>query len=1303
MAEWSSGRVGDKAAPTLPILERRAEIEAALATHRVIVLCGETGSGKTTQLPQICLEMGLADRGIIGHTQPRRLAARAVAARIAQERGVRLGGLVGYKVRFHDETSRDTRIKVMTDGMLLAEFAADPTLAAYSTIIIDEAHERSLNIDFLLGCLRRLMQRREDLRLIVTSATIDPGRFSAYFDGAPVIEVSGRMFPVEIRYRETRGGDEGRIDYEAVADAASELAARPGGGDVLVFLPGEREIGMATAALARHQVAAEVLPLYSRLSDAQQDRIFRLSPGNPRRVVLATNIAETSLTVPGIRSVVDTGLARVSRYDPAHKVQRLPVEAVSKASADQRAGRCGRVAAGVCIRLFEEQEFAARPRFIEPEIRRSSLANVILQMLSLGLGRVEAFPFLEAPAPAAVADGYATLFELGAIDAAGPEGRLTEVGRQMARLPLDARVARVLLGGESEGVLPEAITLAAALTIQDPRERPAGKQDDADRAQVVFRDEGSDFLTLLKVWDQYTHAAEKLGSGALAAWCREHFLSSARMREWGDLIAQLTGTVKEMGLVQAPNAAQENSGSARVTTRADRIHRALLTGLISNVACREDGSSFDYRGIRGNVVQIFPGSVLFKKGPKWIMAGEVVQTTRLYARTVAKIEPAWMEDLAAHMFRHHVSDPHLDPASGVPMAWERVTMSGIVVVPRRETALGPLDAAGARRVFIREGLAMARWQTDADWMVYNRAMRATAGDAEAKLRRRGVAASVDALAEWFEARVPPGIVDGPTLEEWITKWPDTWDRVLLSESDVVTPAARAELADGAFPDTRAFDAAGDDGLPLIYALAPGKDEDGVTATVELGQLPRISEREAQWLVPGMLKHVVGALVKGLPKATRSRLEARGKVEAVADAMAAVLTFGEGPLAAALSEAAGVLYSVDIGPDEWRFNSLPPHLRLRFRVVDHSGKEVAAGRDLPELRQRLEGRIRKAAAATARATVERTGITSWDFGTLPETLIDPTTEGNVAEGDAGFAALVDQGHSVTLTRLPHQRRAAAHTLLGLRRLFMLQVRDEAAYYVEALPTWATMQRHYAALGSPEELQGHLITIAAGRLCVEGQPVPNTREEFEERLAARSGRLATTIRETGEALAPMLESRFLVAKRLSGGTPRIWAESIADIREHAAYLMPRNFLGLLWWERLRHYPRYVGALWERLLAMREDGSKANLEPLRVLLPYWKRWTQVVATVMSEERRLAEAAGGATEAAAVGSKARSALPQARRAAPTINTDAGEWAMQPGALAPAVERFRWAIEELRLTLLAPGLASGMTVAEVEKLAREL
>jgi ATP-dependent helicase HrpA len=1280
--------------PQLPILARRAEIEAAIRAHQIVVICGETGSGKTTQLPQICFELGLAERGLIGHTQPRRLAARAVAARIAEERNVRLGGLVGVKVRFQDTTSRETRIKLVTDGMLLAEMSGgDPELRAYSTIIIDEAHERSLNVDLLLGYLRGLVKKRPDLKVIITSATIDPARFSNYFGGpqvAPVIEVSGRGYPVEVRYHPYKDDEDEpeRIEVERVADAVEELlSARMDAAHVLVFLPGEREIRMAADALRRRQVGAEVLPLFSRLTNQEQDRIFH--PGDRPRIILSTNVAETSLTVPGIRSVVDTGLARLSRYDPQRKIGRLPIEPISRASANQRAGRCGRLGPGICIRLYSEDSYTSRPAFTDPEIRRTSLASVILQMKSLKVGAIEDFPFLDAPDAAAIKDGYETLFELGAIDAPSREGKVTPIGQRIARIPIDPRIARMLLAAREENVVDEVVVLAAVLSIQDPRDRPLARQQDADRAHAVFREgagaggETSDFLTLLNIWDQARHAAETPGSGAFIGWCRDHFLSPARLREWKEMVHQLRDIVADLDEDAPPRNLPSHPTSDIPHPTCARVHRALLPGLISNVACREGDGSFDYRGVRGNVVQIFPGSVLFKKGPKWIMAAEVVQTTRLYARTVAKIEPEWIEELAGHMFRRQLSDPHLDTESGQPSAWERLTMSGIVVIPRRRADLAPLDPKKARDIFLREALAEAKWSPTPlpPFMEHNRRTLTAAARLEAKLRKRSLLPDPGDIAAWFAKRIPEIIAEPAAFNKWREAAEKANPHLLfLSLSDIVKPEVLAAIDPGAFPDELALPSGAT--AQVTYALAPGKDIDGLTATVTLRDLPQLTPERAQWLVPGMLADLIIALVRNLPKPQRASIEFKGDLAATASNLAELLDFAKGPLPTALSEALEVLHGTKIDPGAWSFSGLPAYLRLRIEVIDDTkAKPIDEDRDLPALFKRLEPRLKKLRASEDKAAFDRHNLATWSFGDLPDQV---TTDRDGAETTA-YPTLIDAGTTVSLTLAATQEQAALETPRGLRRLFALACMDEVRHYLESHPAWHTMLGQYNQLGTAEELRDQLTLVIAERTFLDNQPAIRTKATYEDRLAASWGRLSSISRETCDAVARILDARAQIARRFSGGTPRLWAASVADIREQAAYLMPRGFLAAVGWDRLRRYPVYAEVMRERLLTLREEGSGTETASLAALVPHWKKFTAWVAGAMSAQADADDAVEQPAATPPRSAKSKAPLPQARRAAPKVNLDAGEWAMRPGALPPPVQRFRWAVEEYRIQLFDP------------------
>lgn len=1261
--------------PDLPILLRRAEIEAALRTHQCLVLSGETGSGKTTQLPQICLGMGLTERGAVAHTQPRRIAARAVAARIAQEQGTPLGRVVGFKVRFEDKTSSATRIKVMTDGTLLAELASDPDLRAYSVVILDEAHERSVNIDFLLGCLTRLLPRRPDLKLIVTSATIDSGRFSEFLGGpslCPAIEVSGRLYPVEVRYREgdtaqPHRPDPERFDPEVLADAVEDVA-RPSAGHILAFLPGEREIRLCADAVRRRGFAGEVLPLYSRLSSEDQDRIF--SPAPVQRLILATNIAETSLTVPGIQFVIDSGLARLTRYDPQRKVQRLPTEWTSRAAARQRAGRAGRISAGVCIRLYPKALHDALPEFTQPEITRSNLANVILQMKAQALGPIEDFPLLDPPAPAAVADGYETLFEVGAIESAHPDAVLTLLGRRLARVPVDVRIARILLAAEPQRCVPEAIILAAALSIQDPRQRPPDREGDADRAQAIFRHDSSDFLTLLKLWDQFQHHCQgdsRSGEpgNSVFAWCRDHFLSFPRMREWSDTIRQLRDVAHDLKLPLDTPAASE-----------DAVHRALLTGLLCNVAARDGaGGSFEYRGPRSESIHLHPSSVLFKKGPRWIVAAELVQTSRLFARTLARIEPEWIEELAGHMFQHQRSDPHLDSETGEPSAWERVTFGKVVVVPRRRVRLAPSDPAQARGIFLRDALVGARWKSEHPIPLSVRTALDQAALARGKVRRRDVAISDDSLLALLDRRLSPSIHDPASLDRW---WggatPEARQRACIAPSDVLTDHARLALDPTFFPDAMHAESPPDAAWPLTYSWSPGKDHDGLTLSISLQDLPRLSVSRMQWLVPGLLPDLTLALLRSLPRGQQSVLTARTPLPRIAADVAAIVAFGQGSLTTALCEAISVLHSVVLDPAALSPAALPEYLHLRLRVLDNAGDELAVSRDLPALLKRFSQRIEREAAARAKSSLERERVTSWDFGSLPESL-SLEADGVVR---TAYPTLIDQGTHASLALLDSAHRADCHRARGMRRLFSLACFDELSVYLESSEVWHEVRRLHDSLGPASKLLTCATALAAERTFLWNQSIPRCAEEFEARLQSLRPRLSAGAREVAATLAGTLEPRARIAHRLGGGTPRIWAASTADIREHASYLFPDGFLSLVSWERFRHYPRLMTAMRERLLNLREGGSTCETPALALVLPHWKRFTLHVARAMAD-------APGSDAPAVTKSPAKAALPQNRRAAPRINTDAGVWALSAGNLSRPADDFRWGVEELRAAAFNP------------------
>jgi len=1180
--------------PPLPVVEARAEVLRAIADHQVCVICGETGSGKTTQLPKLCLELGRGVAGLIGHTQPRRIAARTVAARIAEELGVELGREVGFKVRFGDRTGDRTLIKVMTDGILLAETQGDPLLERYDTIIIDEAHERSLNIDFLLGYLRTLLPRRPDLKVIVTSATIDPQRFAAHFAAAgvpaPIVLVSGRTYPVEVRYRPIAGDDPDdreRDQQAAILDAVDELSrASMPTGDILVFLAGEREIRQTAEALRKHHPpATEILPLYARLSAAEQMRVFQPHAG--RRIVLATNVAETSLTVPGIRYVVDPGTARVSRYAPRTRVQRLPVEAISKASADQRKGRCGRLSDGVCVRLPDENDFKARPPFTDPEILRTNLASVILQMKSLNLGRVEDFPFIEPPDERMVRDGYETLLELGALDDAN---ELTPLGRDLARLPVDVRVGRMILAGHAEAALAEALVIAAALSVQDPRERPSSAQDRADQAHALFKDESSDFLGLLRLWRAWLDRGEHLSWNRLRHWCHEHFLSFMRMREWEDVHRQLHALVAEMGF--HPNTTQ---------AAPDPVHRAVLTGLLSNVATR-GGETFDYKGAQGNKIALHPSSALFKKGPRWIVAAELVHTTRLYARTVAKIQPEWIEELAAHLVKRSWSDPHWVRESGTVCAFERVTLYGLELVARRRVQLGPIDPARSREIFIHRALMEGEWAQPGDpapeFLARNVRTQGEVRDLEAKARRRDIMADQGALYSFYDARIPHEVCSCAGLVRWLKgEGRKQAPSLVLSARDLMRREA-PEITPDAYPDAVGI---GGSRLDLAYALDPGGTSDGVTIRVPLDALPQLDAEFCEWLVPGLVGDKLAALFRLMPKGVRKDLE---PIPASAQKIADALPFGRGSLLDAAAVKARELLGVTIPREAWQPRGLPDHLRMSVLLLDEKGQELARSRDVAELKERYAARARGVVARAGRSAFDRDGLTDWDFGPLPERV-------EIARGDYrlnAYPAIVDKGRTVSLRLMDTPEEAARETRRGVRRLFILKSGPELGYQVRVVRDMPGMRLKYSPLGKPEELERQVAELVAERAYTTDGAVVRTPEEFEERLNAGWGRLHNVAREVSGVVSAIVNARFQLDLLLQKRPPVPWEGAVLELRNWAAYLMAPGFLLSTPWDALRHFPRYLSAAKVRYERLR-TGIDRDKKAMGELAPLWGRYAHYV----------------------------------------------------------------------------------------------
>ncbi len=1232
--------------PELPVAQRAAEIERAIREHRVVIVAGETGSGKTTQLPKICLAAGRGVRGMIGHTQPRRIAARAVAKRIAQELGEPLGQAVGYKVRFTDQTSSAAYVKLMTDGILLAETQGDRDLTAYDTIIVDEAHERSLNIDFLLGYLHRLRERRPDLKVIVTSATLDAARFAQHFatDGtpAPVLEVSGRVYPVTVRYRPLAGGQsvvsaesESAADDEedleaAIVDTAEELW-REGPGDILVFLPGEREIretgDLLRPRLARRPYAhaVEILPLYARLSVGDQERVFAPSAG--RRIVLATNVAETSLTVPGIRYVIDAGLARVKRYSVRNKTTLLQIEKVSQAAAQQRAGRCGRVQDGVAVRLYAEDDFAARPRFTDPEILRSSLAAVILRMAALDLGDVAAFPFVEAPTPRAIVDGQQLLQELGAV---GATGTLTPLGRELARLPLDPRIGRIVLAAREQGCLPEALVIASALAVPDPRERPLDRQQAADQAHLRFRDERSDFLSLVALWEFFTDlGAQKLGHRRVVDACRAQFVSFLRLIEWRDVHRQLVATLEEAGWTWNPALP-----AAFDVARYAALHQAILAGLLGNVGVKADADE-GYQGVRGIRFHLHPGSGLARKHIKWVLAAELTETSRLYARCAAKIEPEWIEAVAGPRVTREYFEPHWEDRRGEVVASERVSLYGLTLVARRPVSYGRLDPAAAREVFIREALVPGTLRSRGAFLAHNRALVADVQELEHKARRQDVLVDEETIAAFYAARLPPDVCSLVTFERWRETAERAAPRILfLTRDDLMRHGAAAVTAE-LFPETWRL---GGIALPLKYRFAPGHPLDGLTLTVPLELLNQLPEAQLSWLVPGMVRDKVAHLMKALPKALRQRvIPIPETVTAFLDAATDERVALPDALRGFLERRLGTRF--DAAP--WRDVELPAHLMVNVAVVDGAGKELASGRDLAALRARL-GEAAALSFAGADPGFERKGLVRWDFGDLPASLAVVRNGVRVT----GYPALVDEGTAVALVLLDTAEAAQAATRAGVIRLVGLALRDAAARYAKPGAAFNEAALKLRATIATDRLHADVLAAASARAFLADDALPRSDREFAELVQRARARLPAVMEGAVRLLATIAERHQALGQRLAT-TGRGTARVGADVRAIRDALVHPGFFTATPWPQLAEIPRYLTAL-DRRLAKYPERPDRDAQHGEQVAQWWRRYI---------ERRDADRAAGRAD-------------------------------------PRLEAFRWLVEELRVSLFAQELKTPFPVS---------
>jgi ATP-dependent helicase HrpA len=1179
------------------VAARADEIARTIRDHAVVIVAGETGSGKTTQLPKICLAAGRGVRGLIGHTQPRRIAARAVAARIAQELGTEPGTVVGYKVRFTDHTKPDAFVKVMTDGILLAETQGDPRLSAYDTIIIDEAHERSLNIDFLLGYLKGLLARRPDLKVIITSATLDADRFARHFGAAgsmaPVITVSGRVYPVDVQYRPLSAGDGEADDEEeletAIVDAVEDLWRR-GPGDILVFLPGEREIRETSALLGKglarrpYASAVEILPLYARLSVPEQQRVFAPSAG--RRLVLATNVAETSLTVPGIRYVVDGGLARVKRYSLRNKTTLLQIEKISQAAADQRAGRCGRQADGICVRLYAEDDYAARPRYTDPEILRSSLASVILRMGALALGDVEAFPFVEPPGPRAIADGFQLLHELGAVDASR---RLTPLGRELARLPVDPRVGRMVLAAREHGCVAEMLVIASALSVPDPRERPLAKQQAADQAHLLFKDDRSDFLSLLALWQFFAaQLEEKLTHRKVVDACRAHFVSWLRLREWRDVHAQLASEVAAQGYAWTPALP-----AAIDDARYQAIHMALLAGLIGNIGTM-DGDTDGYAGARGIRFFLHPGSGLAKKKPKWVLAAELVETSRLFARCAAKIEPEWIEAVAGERVTRDYFDPRWDEARGEVVASERVQLYGLTLVPRRRVSYGAIDPAAARDVFIREALVPGALATKGAFLAHNRKLVAEVAELEHKARRQDVLVDDEAIAAFYAERVPEGVHSLATFEHWRAGIERGDPTALHMTREALMRHAATHVTEELFPDRLEMAGAV---LPLKYRFAPGQPGDGLTLTVPLPLLNQIDIARLSWLVPGLIREKVTLLLKALPKAQRSRLvplpdAVTAFLEAVPPGRAAL----DDALRSWLATRLGTALPADVFADA----AIPPHLAMEVRVSDAAGRELATGRDVAALRVKL-GEAAQLSFAQAGPPLEQRGLKAWTFGDLPETLA------TVKDGQrlTGYPALVDAGDSVSITLQDTRDAAERSTRAGVIRLLRIALKASLAGHEKGGAGFAPAAMQLKTTIPTEALLSDVLAAVCDRAFIGDDPLPRSEAQFAEQTRRARTRLPAVAEGAFRLLAAIAAAHFALGQRIAAA-PASSSRVVGAVKRRRDALVHPGFFAATPWEQLAHLPRYLTALLHRLAKYAESPERDARHSAQVEM-WWERYRE------------------------------------------------------------------------------------------------
>ncbi|MER6477959.1 ATP-dependent RNA helicase HrpA [Streptomyces filamentosus] len=1180
----------------LPVSQKKDEILEAIRDHQVVIVAGETGSGKTTQIPKICLELGRGVRGMIGHTQPRRIAARTVAERVAEELRTPLGEAVGWKVRFTDQVNPDaTFVKLMTDGILLAEIQTDRELRAYDTIIIDEAHERSLNIDFLLGYLAQLLPRRPDLKVVITSATIDPERFSRHFGDAPIVEVSGRTYPVEVRYRpllEEDSEDADRDQITAICDAVDELR-KEGPGDILVFLSGEREIRDTADALTRKKLSGtEILPLYARLSHAEQHRVFQAHSG--RRIVLATNVAETSLTVPGIKYVIDPGTARISRYSHRTKVQRLPIEAISQASANQRKGRCGRTSDGICIRLYSEDDFLTRPEFTDAEILRTNLASVILQMTAAGLGEIEKFPFIDPPDHRNIRDGVQLLQELGAIDPAekDPKKRLTPLGRKLSQLPVDPRLARMVLEADKNGCAREVMVIAAALSIQDPRERPSEKQAQADQQHARFKDETSDFLAFLNLWRYVREQQKERGSSSFRRMCKQEYLNFLRIREWQDIYAQLRTVAKQMGIHLTEPQDDE-------TFPEQAIHVSLLSGLLSHIGLkdvkeskegapkdgrREGGARGEYLGARNAKFAIFPGSALFKKPPRMVMSAELVETSRLWARVNARIEPEWVEPLAQHLVKKTYSEPHWEKDQAAVMAFEKVTLYGVPIVADRKVNYGRIDPEVSRELFIRNALVEGDWRTHHKFFADNRKLLTEVEELEHRARRRDILVDDETLFDFYDKRVPEHVVSGAHFDSWWKHKRHEEPEFLDFEREMLINEKAGAVTKDDYPDSWRQGALK---FRVTYQFEPGADADGVTVHVPLQVLNQVTDEGFDWQIPGLREEVVTELIRSLPKPIRRHyVPAPNYAGRFLDAVVPV----QEPLTTALARELQRMVGVPLTPEDFDWAKVPEHLKVTFRIVDERRRKLAEDKDLETLRLKLRPKARQALSKAAQAatagpdgsgpSLERTGLREWTIGTL--TKVFETKRGG--QPVKAYPALVDEGDSVAVRLFDSEAEQALAMWRGTRKLIMLNIPvNPAKFASEKLTNQQKLALSANPHGSIQALFDDCATAAADRLIAEHGGPAWDGESFRKLYdKVRADLVELTVRTVGQ-VQQVLAAWQACERRLKATTSPALLPNLQDVRKQLDWLVPAGFVTRTGLKRLPDLMRYLVAVDRRLQQM------------------------------------------------------------------------------------------------------------------------